>query len=207
MYASARVPRAAARRRGTLRRGHRAAHVAGLDPPDFGSPHNNASDTNLFGRFTLPLGLGNVANVTLIHSFQTFQIPNDVTHGEPAATDDNETQEDDFLSAQFRHPIGDSGVLTFGPALKVSRIRDFGDPANDFTYGEALNVLAPPFGNGGSPTRLRRARCRPATSHRRRAPSRWPTTRPPSTTSSAASTSGVRAATKCGPALVFDLTR
>jgi len=123
----------------------------GLDPPDYGSPHNDASDTNLFGRFTLPLGHGNVADITAIHSYQTFQIPNDVTYGEPAWTDDNEMQQDDFLSAQFRHPIGDSGVLTFGPAVKVSRIRDYGDPDGDFAYGEALNVLNPPFGNGGSP--------------------------------------------------------
>ena len=100
----------------------------------------------------IPAGGNNFTNVTFVHSYGTFQIPNDVTHGEPAATDDNEIQGDDFLSAQFRHPIGDSGVLTFGPALKLSRIRDFGDPLNDFTYGEALNVLPPPFGNGGNPT-------------------------------------------------------
>jgi hypothetical protein len=37
--------------------------------------------------------------------------------------------------------------LSFGPSMKRSRIRDFGDPNNDWTYGEALNS-----GNGGSAT-------------------------------------------------------
>jgi hypothetical protein len=37
--------------------------------------------------------------------------------------------------------------LSFGPAVKVSRVRDFGDPANDFTYGKALNI-----GGGGTST-------------------------------------------------------
>ncbi|MBV9104165.1 MAG: TonB-dependent receptor, partial [Candidatus Eremiobacteraeota bacterium] len=84
------------------------------------------------------------------HSFQAFQIPNDIAHGEPATTDDNEKQEDTFFSAQFRHAIGGTGSFSIGPALKVSRIRDFGDPANDFTYGERYNIASPPFGNGGS---------------------------------------------------------
>ncbi|MFZ0031687.1 MAG: TonB-dependent receptor, partial [Candidatus Cybelea sp.] len=81
----------------------------------------------------------------------TFQIPNDVNNGEPATTDDNETQEDTFVSLQFRHALGENGGITFGPALKVSRIADFGDPANDWIYGQALNVEPPPFGNGGTP--------------------------------------------------------
>jgi len=66
--------------------------------------------------------------------------------------DDSESQDDTFLNVQFRHPIGQTGSFSFGPAVKLSHIRDYGDPQNDFTYGEALNVIAPPFGNGGTPT-------------------------------------------------------
>jgi transposase len=123
-----------------------------LDPPDFDSPHNEGSDTNQFLRATLPGGSGNFTDLTLIHSFRTFQIPNDVEFGEPATTDDNESQDDTFLSAQFRHPLGAGGELTFGPAFKISHIRDFGDPNDDWIYGEALNLEAPPFGNGGALT-------------------------------------------------------
>ena len=123
----------------------------GLDPPDFDSPHNNASDTNQFARVTLASGAGNFTDITAIHSFRTYQIPNDVDNGEPATTDDNETQDDTFLAVTFRHPISDVGSFSFGPAIKVSRIQDFGDPANDWTFGENLNaVIQPPFGNGGA---------------------------------------------------------
>ena len=72
--------------------------------------------------------------------------------GQPASTDDVETQEDLFTSVQFRHPIGDHGSLSFGPSYKRSRIRDFGDPSNDFTFGEA--------GNPGAPTDCANALCR-----------------------------------------------
>jgi hypothetical protein len=121
-----------------------------LDPPNFSSPHNAGSDTNQFARFTLPSGKTDFTDITLIHSFRTFQIPNDVDNGEPATTDDNETQDDTFLTAQYRHALGKTGSLSFGPGVKVSHIQDFGDPANDFLYGEALNVEAPPYGNGGT---------------------------------------------------------
>jgi TonB dependent receptor/Carboxypeptidase regulatory-like domain len=124
----------------------------GLDPPDFSSPHNDSSDLNQFARFTLPGGGNNYTNITFIHSHSTFEIPNDVQFGEPADTDDNETQEDTFLTVQFRHAIGDTGAFTFGPAFKSSRIQDFGDPNNDFIYGESLNVTPPPYGNGGAST-------------------------------------------------------
>ncbi|MBV9332946.1 MAG: TonB-dependent receptor, partial [Candidatus Eremiobacteraeota bacterium] len=122
----------------------------GLDPPDFSSPHNNASNVNQYANVALPAGGNNFTNVTFVHSYDTYQIPNDVNHGEPATTDDNETQEDTFVSLQFRHELGPNAGITFGPALKVSHIADFGDPLNDWTYGEALNVEAPPFGNGGT---------------------------------------------------------
>ncbi len=114
----------------------------GLDPPDFSSPHNQFSNTNQFLRYTLPTG-PNYVNLTVSHSYQTYQIPNDVPAGQPANTDDNQTQDDLFAAMQFRHPIGDHGSLSFGPSYKRSRIRDFGNPNNDFAYGEAANPGAP----------------------------------------------------------------
>ncbi len=114
----------------------------GLDPPNFDSPHDQYSDANQFLRYTLPTG-PNYLNLTVSRSYQTYQIPNDVAGGEPASTDDVETQEDIFTALQFRHPIGDHGSLSFGPSYKRSRIRDFGDAANDFAYGEAQNPGAP----------------------------------------------------------------
>ncbi len=123
-----------------------------LDPPNFSSPHDNGSNANQYVRFTLPSGRNDFTDLTLIHSFRSYQIPNDVQGGEPAATNDNETQDDTFLSAQYRHALGQTGSLSFGASLKVSRIRDFGDPADDWAYGEELNVAAPPFGNGGTST-------------------------------------------------------
>jgi hypothetical protein len=124
----------------------------GLDPPDFSSPHNNASDVNEYANVTLPAGGNNSTTATFVHSYSTYQIPNDVAYGEPATTDDNETQEDTFVSLQFRRGLGENGGVTFGPAVKVSRIADFGDPVNDWIYGEAVNAGPPPFGNGGTPT-------------------------------------------------------
>jgi hypothetical protein len=118
----------------------------GLDPPNPDSPHDNATNTNEFLRFTEPVGT-DFLNLTLSHTYQTYQIPNDIDAGEPATTDDDETQDDVFGTLQFRHPIGDHGSLTFGPSFKRSQIRDFGDPANDFIFGETSNVTA-----GGSPT-------------------------------------------------------
>jgi TonB dependent receptor/Carboxypeptidase regulatory-like domain len=124
----------------------------GLDPPDFDSPHNDATGVNQYLGAAIPTGATSFADVTLVHSLSSFQIPNDVEGGEPAATDDSETQADTFASVQFRHAMGPNGSFTFGPAFKVSTISDSGDPVNDWTYGEALNVTPPPFGNGGSPS-------------------------------------------------------
>lgn len=123
-----------------------------LDPPNSSSPHDSGSDANQFIRLTLQNGSNDFTDFTLIHSFRTFQIPNDVDFGEPATTNDNETQDDTFLSAQYRHALGKTGSLSFGPSLKVSHIRDFGDAANDWSYGEALNVEPAPFGNAGAAT-------------------------------------------------------
>jgi hypothetical protein len=117
-------------------------NLRGLDPPNFDSPHNGYSNANQFLRFTLPTG-PNFLNLTVSRAYRTYQIPNDVANGEPANADDNQTQNDLFAAIQFRHPIGDHGSLSFGPSYKRSRIRDLGDPTNDFTYGAALNPGQP----------------------------------------------------------------
>lgn len=114
----------------------------GLDPPNPNSPHDRFSSTNQFLRFTQPTGK-DFLNLTVSHAYQTYQIPNDINSGGPATTDDNETQDDLVASLQYRHPIGDRGSLSFGPSYKRSRIRDFGDPANDFAFGAANNPGAP----------------------------------------------------------------
>jgi hypothetical protein len=130
--------------------GEQSTH--GLDPPDFNSPHNLWSSLGQFVRLTLPAGGNNFTNVTFINNHTMFQIPNDIAYGEPADTDDNETQADTFMALQFHHAIGDTGAFSYGPAFEVSRIQDFGDPANDWTYGESLNQTPAPFGNGGAST-------------------------------------------------------
>ena len=122
--------------------GRNERSTRGLDPPNVDSPHNDFSNANQFLRYTQPAG-NDFINLTLSHSYQTFQIPNDVNGGAPARTDDNETQNDFFGTLQYRHPIGDHGSLAFGPTYKRSEIRDFGDPPNDFIYGEAQNPGAP----------------------------------------------------------------
>ena len=114
----------------------------GLDPPNLDSPHNAYSNANQFVRYTLPAG-PNFLNVTLSRAYRTYQIPPDVASGQPATSDDVETQDDLFAAAVFRHPIGDRGSLSFGPSFKRSRIRDFGDAANDFAFGEASNPGKP----------------------------------------------------------------
>lgn len=114
----------------------------GLDPPDPNSPHNNFSNANQFLRLTRPVGK-DFLNLTVSHAYQTYQIPNDINAGQPATTDDTETQDDVFGSMQYRHPIGDHGSLSFGPSYKRSHIRDNGDPTNDFIFGAALNPGAP----------------------------------------------------------------
>jgi len=114
-----------------------------LDPPDFGAAiHDRGSNVNHFLRITLPTSAADYVNLTVSDSYQTFQIPNDVARGQPAATDDVETQLDTFAAVQFRHAIGNKGMLSFGPSFKHSRIRDFGDAQNDFIFGEALNIAS-----------------------------------------------------------------
>lgn len=118
-----------------------------LDPPDFDSPHDDGSSTNQFLRLTLPANNSDYLNLTLSHSLQTYQIPNYVSQGEPANTNDNEIQNDTFAALQYHHSIGTNGTLSFGPSFKRSQIQDFGDPEDDFTFGEAQNIA-----NGGSAT-------------------------------------------------------
>jgi hypothetical protein len=118
----------------------------GSDPPNFNSPHNDASDANQFIRYTLPSG-NNYVNFILSHSYVTYQIPVNVTGGGPPSTDDNQTQDDTFSARQFRRALGSRGALTYGVGYKKSHIRDFGDPGNDWTYGEVNNISA-----GGLPT-------------------------------------------------------
>ena len=93
---------------------------------------NDYSKANRFLRLVVPRGKNDFTDLTLIHSYRSYHISNDVAGGQPAATDLNEAQEDTFLNLQFRQSLGDSGSLSFGSALKISRIRDFGNPANDF---------------------------------------------------------------------------
>jgi hypothetical protein len=116
-----------------------------LDPPNFTAVHDNGSDLNQFVRYALPLD-NDFLLASVAHSYQTFQIPNDVAGGEPANTDDNETQDDTFANVQYHHTLRSNGAVTYGGAFKRSRIRDTNDPQNDFTYGEALNLAS-----GGSP--------------------------------------------------------
>lgn len=143
----------------------------GLDPPEFDSPHNDASSLGQFARVTLPGGGNTFTNVTFFNSHDTFQIPNDIQYGEPGDTDDSETQADTFLAVQFQHAIGETGSITWGPAYNASRIQDFGDPRNDWTYGEALNETLSPFGNGGNSTD-----CANAFAEAPEKPSAFPTT-------------------------------
>ena len=118
----------------------------GLDPPQPASMHNAASNSNQFVRYTLPFH-GDFLNLTISHSYNTFKIPNATDDGQPAASDDVETQDDTFAALTYRHPVGDRGAFTIGGGYKRSDIRDFGDPLNDWTYGFALNAS-----NGGLPT-------------------------------------------------------
>jgi len=112
-----------------------------LDPPNFTAAHDSGATANAFLRYTIPYG-NDFMNVTLLHAHQTFQIPNDLAGGEPAATDDNEGQDDTFLALQVHHALRSNGALTYGIGLKRSRITDYPDPTNDFIYGQSLNLAA-----------------------------------------------------------------
>ena len=102
-----------------------------LDPPVSDAVHDGGSDASQFLRFSLPVHGLDTLTLDLTHSLQTFQLPPDTSNGTPAATDDNEVQDDAYASLIYRHAIGQNGVLSFGPSYKRSRILDTNDPQND----------------------------------------------------------------------------
>jgi hypothetical protein len=124
---------------------HANATVRALDPPDFVTVHDQGASASQYLGFEGGHGR-NAVTVAFIHALQTFQVPNDVTNGEPATTDDTETQDDAFLAVQAHHALRGDGALSYGLGFKQSRVYDGGDPSNDFIYGEALNLAA-----GGAP--------------------------------------------------------
>jgi hypothetical protein len=107
----------------------------GIDPPVTEPVHNESSNSNEFLRVSEPIHGLDTLNLDAINSLQTFQIPPDTRNGVPANTDDNEYQNDTFLSLQYRHAIGDHGTLQLGPYLKTSGILDTNDLANDLASG------------------------------------------------------------------------
>ena len=104
-----------------------------LDAPSFSAVHDRGSSTNQFLRYGRSFG-NDFVLATISHTYQTFQIPNDAQSGQPAATDDNETQNDLFYNLQFHHALRGGGTATAALALKRSRIVDSNDPANDYRY-------------------------------------------------------------------------
>jgi hypothetical protein len=107
----------------------------GLDPPVTDPVHNDSSNANQFLRLSLPMAGNDTLNFDAIHSLQTFQIPPDTANGVPASTDDDEYQNDTFVSLQYRHDINGHGSFQFGPSLKVSNILDTNDLTNDLASG------------------------------------------------------------------------
>ena len=103
----------------------------GIDPPSADALHDDSSDASQFLRYSLPVHGTDLVNLDVMHTMQTFQIPVDVAHGVPDATDDNEYQNDTFVTLQYRHAIGDHGALSFGPSFRRSNLLDTNDPAND----------------------------------------------------------------------------
>jgi hypothetical protein len=110
-----------------------------LDPPVPSPNHDQGSASNQFVRMTLPANGSDSVNVDISHAYQSFQIPPDTSNGTPSWTDDVETQNDAFVSASYNHAVGTHGTLSFGPSLKISSIRDFGDPAGDFAAAAGDN--------------------------------------------------------------------
>jgi hypothetical protein len=117
----------------------------GLDPPVTDPVHDDSSDVNQFVRLSLPVAANDSLNFDAIHSLQTFQIPPDTANRVPAATDDDEYQNDTFVALQYRHAIGNHGSLQFGPSVKISNIVDTNDLTNDLA---AAGPPPPPGGIG-----------------------------------------------------------
>ncbi len=110
-----------------------------LDPPVPDANHDRGSASNAFIRLTLPESATRALNLHISHAYQTFQIPPDTSNGTPSGTDDVETQDDTFVALSDVRTIGARGSFAFGPTLKVSRIRDFPDLANDFAAAPGDN--------------------------------------------------------------------
>ncbi len=107
----------------------------GLDPPVPDPVHDASSAAGQLLRVSLPVNGGDRIDLDAMHSLQTFQIPPDTALGVPSWTDDDEYQSDTFVALQYRHAIGDDGVLQFGPSLKISNILDTNDLAGDLAPG------------------------------------------------------------------------
>lgn len=117
----------------------------GLDPPvRSGAVHNQSSAATQFLRLSLPARGGDSLNVDVNASYATFQIPPDTASGVPAATDDNELQNDLFATLQYRHAIGTHGFLSFGALFRRAAIRDTGDTADDLTPAAGNDCAANP---------------------------------------------------------------
>ena len=104
-----------------------------LDPPVKNAVHNDGSTANAFLRVSLPIADRDSINLDLLHSTQTFQIPPDTANGFPASQNDNEVQNDNFVSLQYRHALGPNASVAFGPSYKNSRLLDTPDLANDLS--------------------------------------------------------------------------
>ncbi len=104
-----------------------------LDPPDPVAVHDAGSAANTFLRYTHVQRDG-YWNFTLTHALQTFQIPNDVSAGQPAATDDVETQNDLFGTLESTHMLRQGGSLRYGIGFKRSGIVDLPDQTLDLAY-------------------------------------------------------------------------
>ena len=102
-----------------------------LDPPVKNAPHNDGSTSNAFLRLSLPIHDRDSFNVDILHSTQTFEIPPDTTNGFPANQDDNEVQNDNFVSLQYRHALSPNASVALGPSYKNARLLDTADPVND----------------------------------------------------------------------------
>ena len=152
-----------------------------------------------------PRGGNNFTNITFINSHSTFQIPNDVANGEPAVTDDNETQADTFLAVQFHHRDRRYGRDYVRAGVQGVEDPDFGDPMNDWIYGEALNVEPPPYGNGGTSTDCANADPDRQLCVQRRAAIRSPISGPHSTTSCRATTRRASGSTRVAAGVSYDL--
>ena len=119
---------------------HFAQTNRGIDPAVTQFVHDRSNDASQFVRVTLPAHGLDHYNLDVLHSHQTFQIPPDTANGVPATTDDDELQDDTFVSLQYHHAIKSHGSFSFGPSIKISHIVDSADPQNDLAPGSTQLV-------------------------------------------------------------------